>query len=99
MSRGNLQLLSDNPTEARHCFEEACKVAGTKAKDIRLAIEGVAIAIRAQTGQVAAANLFISSMQGDPATTGANMMGPHNATPGPTELQAAAMQTKPATVQ
>jgi len=61
MARGNLLLLSDRASEALVCFELAYDLA--KDKDLIVATEAIARAIRAQDGVVGRANAYIVSLQ------------------------------------
>jgi len=91
MSAGDLLLLGDHPTEARACFEAACKCSGTKGKSIREALEGVARAVRAQTGSVLAANAYMNSAALNAALV-ASLAG--SPSPSADDLQLAARNTK-----
>jgi hypothetical protein len=90
MSQGNYYLLNDKPAEARKCFESACRVAGTKGKQVREAVEGVARSMRAQDGQFAHANAFIRSLRDDPETAGAILMGATSDSPKADDIRSAA---------
>ncbi|HSI14600.1 MAG TPA: hypothetical protein VK961_21290 [Chthoniobacter sp.] len=63
VGKGNLLLLADRAKEAKDAFETAMELA-QKPKDTATAIEGVARAIRAETGSIGAANAYIISQQG-----------------------------------
>ena len=63
MGRGNLLLLADRPVEAKQCFISACRFSGTETGKLRNALEGVARAIRAQSGCIADANAFVLAIQ------------------------------------
>jgi len=62
--RGNLLLLEDRPGEAQAAFLDACTIASTAkaSHDLRIAIEGVARAIRAERQQALAANQFLDQI-------------------------------------
>jgi hypothetical protein len=62
MGQGNLFLMLGDARSARSCFESACKIAGDKPKNLRLAVEGVARAIRDDTGSPTLANDFVVSL-------------------------------------
>jgi predicted negative regulator of RcsB-dependent stress response len=91
-ARGNMFLLEDRPAEARQCFENALKVAGAKAKDIREGLEGVAKSIRDTSGQAGPANAFILAIQTDPEKAGAGLFVP-GGSPSAENLRTAANQT------
>jgi hypothetical protein len=74
MSQGEYYLLDDRAEDARRCFEGACRAAGSRAKQLRDAVEGVARAIRAQDGNVARANGFIDSLRKGSADAAAALM-------------------------
>jgi hypothetical protein len=61
MARGNLLLLADRPSDALASFELAYDLA--KHKDLAVATEGIARAIRAQDGSVGRANAYVVSLQ------------------------------------
>jgi hypothetical protein len=67
---GNLLLLSDRPEKAKEYFEQACKAEKVAGKTLRLAVEGVAEAIRDESGNVAAADAFIMSLRENPSGAG-----------------------------
>ncbi|MBC7783567.1 MAG: tetratricopeptide repeat protein [Burkholderiales bacterium] len=62
MRRGNALLATNQPVEARACFEKAINLAKGEGPTSE-SIEGVAKSIRAADGAVAGANVYILSMQ------------------------------------
>jgi hypothetical protein len=73
MALGNLTLLTDSPVEAKEYFERACKAATRGGRNLRLAVEGVAEAIRATNGNADAADAFITSLRANPELMGAEL--------------------------
>jgi len=74
MALGNLMLLTDRPVEAKACFEAAAKAESNANQNLRLAMEGVAKAIRDQDGSVYAANAFITSIRQNPSKAGIDLV-------------------------
>ncbi|MGA3066067.1 MAG: M14 family zinc carboxypeptidase [Tepidisphaeraceae bacterium] len=73
---GNLLLLADRPVEAKSCFERGCVVCGGDDEHLRVALEGVARAIRAISGGGDAANAFVTALQrGDRSGLTGDMAG------------------------
>ncbi|MGA2233811.1 MAG: hypothetical protein ABSH22_23130, partial [Tepidisphaeraceae bacterium] len=69
MGKGYLLLLSDRIADAQDCFAVACR-ASANGKELRQALEGIAIAMRDSDEGVARANSLISRVrQRDPAAS------------------------------
>lgn len=66
VGKGNVLLLCDRPKEAMECFEAAMVQAVNEA-GLKVAVEGVARAIRAETGAIGPANNFILTQRKPPA--------------------------------
>lgn len=63
-AQGNLLLLADRPAEAKKCFEQSLQIA-TGDVQLAKAIEGVARAIRAETGAIGPANAYVIAQRGE----------------------------------
>ncbi|HEX4052632.1 MAG TPA: M14 family zinc carboxypeptidase [Tepidisphaeraceae bacterium] len=63
IGRGNLLLLADRPVEARQCFTSACRFTDGETGKLRNALEGIARAVRAQSGGITEANALITAIQ------------------------------------
>jgi hypothetical protein len=87
MCQGEYHLIDDQPDDARKCFEGACRVATSKASQVRNAMEGVARAIRDQNGSAAPANAFIESIRNDPGAAGAALIGTTADSPSRSDLK------------
>jgi len=96
ISQGDYYLIDDQPDQARECFEGACRVAGSKAKQVRDAIEGVARSIRAKDGNVARANALILELRKNPESAGAALFNTTPDSPHASDLQSAALALKTA---
>jgi tetratricopeptide (TPR) repeat protein len=70
---GNLLLLADRPRDAQECFEFALQLAARgkdgKLAKMRIAIEGIARAIRDEDGSALRADAFVMSMKGKGSTS------------------------------
>lgn len=64
LAKGNLLLLADKPRDARACFETASDLAEGQ-KQLSQAIESIARAIRAESGGIGPANVYILKQQGN----------------------------------
>jgi hypothetical protein len=94
MCQGEYYLIDDQPGDALRSFQGACKIAGSKTKQVRDAEEGVARAMRAQDGNVARAVAFVQSLKSNPAEAGSDLRGSTPDSPSVTDLKSAAGSIK-----
>jgi len=70
MARGNLLLVTDGPADAKQCFIDAMRAYGDTEKNARLALDGVARAVRDINGDMAPAVALLVSLATDPTKDG-----------------------------